>query len=99
MFLFLHHSLIFFLGLLSFVLTEKIPAAALALVISAPTKYTAIFCDCDGMVLTSRHHYHMNTVKILDSLWKADVFLVADTKLPMIVESPRVHLVLLVNIE
>ena len=88
-----------FLSLPSLVLPEKVPSAALAFVVPAPAEGAAVISDCDGVVLTPGHHGHGHTFKVFHFFWKADVVLVADSQLPMVVESPGVNLFALVDIE
>lgn len=88
-----------FLSLSSLMLPEKVPSATLPLVVAAPAEDAAVISYCDGVVLTSGHHGHGHTLKIFHSLWKADVFLVANSQLPMVVESPGVNLLSLVDVE
>ena len=88
-----------FLSLSSLVLPKEVPSAALAFIVAAPAEDVAVLSDCDSMVLTSRHHDHGHAIEVFHSFWKADVFLVTDSQLPMVVESPSVNLLVLVDIE
>ncbi len=88
-----------FLSLSSLELPEEVPSAALAFVVAAPAEDAAVLGDCDGMVLTSRHHDHSHAIEVFHFFWKADVFFVTDSQLPMVVESPGINLLSLVDVE
>jgi hypothetical protein len=95
----MHELGMVFLSLSSLVLPEKVPSAALSFVVATPAEGATVISYCDGMVLTSGHHGHGHTLKVFHSFWKADVFLVTDSQLPMVVESPSVNLLSLVDVE
>ena len=99
LFFFLHELGMVFLSLSSLVLPEKVSSTALPFVVAAPAEGAAVISDCDSVVLTSGHHGHGHTLKVFHSFWKADVFLVTDSQLPMVVESPGVNLLSLVDVE
>lgn len=88
-----------FQSLPSLVLPEEVTSAALPFVVAAPAEDAAVVSDRDGVVLTPGHHGQGHTFKVFDFLGKADVVLVTDSQLAMVVESPGVNLLGLVDVE
>lgn len=80
--------------LLALIRLIKITSTALRFIVASPAVDSALVSTADRVMLTSFNSCHVNSFGTkLDEGWVADVFLVANTELAVIVQAPGKQLV------